>query len=77
MSRYAPGTSYNHTCEADRWFGGYIIGWTVDYYYANSRLRWPRRFRRDAEEAGARRFCKRCDIPFPGDPKQESQGEPS
>lgn len=65
MSRYHPGHSYDHACERDTYFGGYILHWTVDYYYADSRLRFPRRFRRDADEAGARRFCKRWDIPFP------------
>jgi hypothetical protein len=41
------------------------MSWTVDFYYADSRLRYPRRFERDTDEAGARRFCKRWNTPFP------------
>ena len=65
MTRYHTQRSYNHDCEIDFDFGGYWLTWTVDYYYADSRLRYPRQFRRDTDEAGARRFCKRWGIEFP------------
>ena len=65
MTRHHAQRSYNHACEIDRDFGGYWLMWTVDYYYSGSRLRFPRRFRRDADETGARTFCKRWGIEFP------------
>jgi hypothetical protein len=32
--------------------------WTVDFYYPTSRLRHPRGFSRDTNDAGALRFAK-------------------
>ena len=70
MSRYSSSGSYGHECNHvhSRWSDYYELIWTVDYYYADSRLRYPRRFVRLAEEDGARRFCKRWGLLFPGDP---------
>jgi hypothetical protein len=63
MGRYSKGGSYNQNYERT---GGdwYRLYWTVDYYYADSRLRYPRVFTRDTDEAGVRRFCKRWGITF-------------
>lgn len=46
-------------------WGDFTISWTFDRYYADSRLRFPHTYRRDTDEAGAKRFCKRWGIPFP------------
>ena len=64
MSRYSSSSSTgHHAC----WLGEdeYEISWVVDFYYSGSRLRFPRRFRRDTNEAGAKRFCKKWKINFP------------
>ena len=64
MSRYSNSGSTGHTCEyVPSWGGYYRLTWYVDYYY--SRMRYPRRFQRDTDENGARRFCKKWDIEFP------------
>lgn len=42
----------------------YRLSWTVDRYYPDSMLRWPRRCTRDTDEAGARRFAKRWSLKF-------------
>lgn len=50
--------------------GCYRLSWTIDRYYAGSRLRFPTTMRRDTDEKGARRFAKKWDIQFPEkDPK--------
>ena len=41
------------------------LGWTVDYKYPTSRLRYPRGFDRDTDLAGAKRFAKRWRIEDP------------
>ena len=57
MGRYSTSTGYSFKCrKIDS--GIYRISWVVDYYYANSRLRYPRRFSRDTDQRGAERFCK-------------------
>lgn len=38
------------------------LSWTVDFKYASSRLRHPRTYQRDTDEAGAARFAKRWGI---------------
>jgi hypothetical protein len=75
MSRYSPGRSYAHDFKklGDNW---YRLFWFVDYYYSGVRSRFPRQFRRDTDEAGAKRFCKRWNIDMPEpvtkDPSQAS-----
>ena len=44
----------------------YAISWTVDYYYPDSRLRFPRRISRITDEAGVRRFCGKHNLTFIG-----------
>ena len=66
MSRYSTSHSYNHKCNK---FGmdWYRISWTWDRYYTGSRLRHPQSCSRDTDEKGARKFCKKWNIAFPGD----------
>ena len=58
-------SSYGHKCTP-HWFLGpfYRISWCLDRHYSGSRLRFPTCFRRDTDEAGARRFCKKWGIEF-------------
>jgi hypothetical protein len=63
MGRFSSSGSRGHRCRRDG--DGFVISWTVDFYYASSRLCHPRSFRRYTDERGARRFCKRHGIPFP------------
>lgn len=67
MSRYATSYSYGHACRYE--WGVWTISWVVDFYYEGTRGRFPRRFRRETTEAGAKRFCKKhkIDFPAPGD----------
>lgn len=44
---------------------GYRLHWSVDRYYAGSRLRYPRSCTRDTDLAGALRFAKRWNLPRP------------
>lgn len=61
MSRFSSQRSYAHGIQrVDR--VTYIISWAVDRYYGGSRLRYPRVYRRVANEFGARRFAKRHGI---------------
>ena len=67
MSRHRPSGSYGHyirRIESD-WFR---IGWRVDRYYSDSRLRHPIMFNREVDEAGAKRFSARWKIPLPKEP---------
>ena len=63
MGRFSGGGSYDHRVRrfAEDW---YQIYWTVDFYYPDSRLRFPRIFTRNTDERGARRFCKKWGIPW-------------
>lgn len=64
MGRYTPSESYDHRCR--RHSGNFFtISWTVDKYREGCRLRWPATYRRDTDEKGARRFCKKWGIKFP------------
>jgi hypothetical protein len=46
----------------------WIMSWTVDHYYRNSMLRYPRRHTRETEdEKATRRFCKKHNIQFPNE----------
>ena len=45
--------------------GWYRISWTVDRFYAGSRLRHPVSYSRETDKAGAERFCKKHKIKMP------------
>lgn len=61
MSRHGGGRSYGHRAT-ELPDGGYSISWVVDYYYAGSRLRYPRTYHRMTDAVGAAKFCARWDI---------------
>ena len=66
MSRHRASGSYGHRIEVLSFIHGeFRLWWTVDRYYPDSRLRFPRNQSRDADEKGARRFAKRWGILFP------------
>jgi hypothetical protein len=65
MGRHSPGHSYSHNI-VHLGEDEYEISWTVDFYYRDSRLRFPRRVRRLTNEKGALRFCKKWKLEFPG-----------
>lgn len=69
MSRYHSAPAYAFGIQRIGRPGSdhYRMYWTVDFYYASSRLRHPRQFSRDTDERGARRFCKRHDLTMPED----------
>ena len=63
MSRFQSG-SYGHKIHRigrDQ----FRLHWTVDHYYASSRLRHPRVASRDTDKDGAERFAKRWKISMP------------
>lgn len=64
MSRHSSSGSTHHRIQRER-SDEYVISWTVDFYYPGTRGRFPRTFRRDTNEAGARRFAKRWKIAMP------------
>ena len=65
MSRYSSSGSYGHKVQYISYMGGcYRISWTVDFYYSDTRGRFPRKFSRDTDEKGARKFCKKWGIDF-------------
>ena len=41
----------------------YRLSWVVDFKYPSSRLRFPRSYDRDTDEAGANKFAKRWGLP--------------
>ena len=47
----------------------YRLSWVVDRYYEWSRLRHPTGYKRDTDEAGARRFAKKHGIEFKEPPE--------
>lgn len=58
MSRHHSSGSYGHEViyiAPDT----YRISWIVDFYYPNSRLRWPRTFSRLTDEKGVNKFAKK------------------
>lgn len=61
MGRFSPSTSTGHRIRriGSDW---YRLSWTVDFYYPTSRLRHPRGFHRDTDEAGG--YC----LSFPNRP---------
>jgi hypothetical protein len=64
MSRHRSSGSRGHHIER-LCPGCYRLSWTVDRYYATSRLRFPTRYSRDTDEAGAVRFAKKWNVPLP------------
>lgn len=64
MGRFSPSSSYNHHIRSAGG-GDYWISWTIDRYYAGSRLRHPRVFERFTDEAGAKRFAKKWGAEMP------------
>lgn len=61
MGRYGKSKSYRHSA-VDLGAGVFHIGWTVDRYYKNSRLRHAVRFRVSTDKEGAERFARRWGI---------------
>jgi hypothetical protein len=58
MSRHKPSQAKEFGVRRigpDHW----RMSWVVDFYYQNSRLRHPRVFTRDTDDAGAVRFAKK------------------
>jgi hypothetical protein len=64
MSRYSSSGSTQHAIQR---FGSddFRLSWVVDFHYSGSRLRFPRRFTRDTDRAGALRFAKRWGVRMP------------
>ena len=63
MSRHRSAPAYGHSVR--RYSFGYRMQWTVDFYYAGSRMRYPRTFTRDTDAAGAKRFAKKHGLADP------------
>ena len=66
MSRFN-SYGYGHFCKRREYSGivWYDIGWSWDKYYTNSKLRYPQQIIRQTDEKGAKKFCKKWDIPLP------------
>lgn len=58
MSRYRSAGSHSQSVSNPAW-GCYRLHWTVDRYYAGSRLRHPRSCHRDIDLAGTVKFALR------------------
>jgi len=68
MSRHRVQRSEQHHIER-MGHDDYRISWVVDRYYAGSRLRFPTRYSRDTDAAGARRFARKWKINVPSEPQ--------
>lgn len=68
MGRFSGNPSTGHKIQR---FGrdDFLISWTVDRYIAGSRLRWPTRYSRWTNRAGAERFAKKWDVTMPPEPE--------
>jgi hypothetical protein len=64
MSRHRVAKSYGHTIRR-LVSGDYRLHWTIDRYYAGSRLRHPTGYNRDTDRAGAERFAKKHNVKMP------------
>ena len=62
MRMHSNSGAYGFKCRKIDFSGIYRMVWVVDYYYADSRLRFPRPFSRDTDQRGAERFCKKHNI---------------
>jgi hypothetical protein len=69
VGRYSPNLSRSHKIQR-LCRDCYRLSWTVDRYYSGSRLRFPTRYTRDTDEAGARRFAKKWGAAMP--PEKET-----
>jgi len=61
VSRYRSSGSYGHKALG-MGHGDWKLMWVVDYYYPDSRLRYPRSFSRYTDEEGAKRFRRKWEI---------------
>ncbi len=78
MSRYSSSGGKNYVCRKignDQY--GYKISWMVDYYYAGSRLRYPRSFSRITDLKGAMRFCRKHRIDIKDTLSKQDPATPS
>lgn len=66
MGRYSSNESYSQSIQR-LCHDCYRLSWTVDRYYAGSRLRFPTAYTRDTDHAGAVRFAKKWDLEPPED----------
>jgi len=64
MGKYSSDGAYGFKVQKIDPSGIYRLYWTVDYYYSDSRLRYPRAFSRDTNQQGAERFCRKHGIPL-------------
>ena len=67
MSRHNSSKAYGFRLQhfgVDHW----RMFWTVDFYYATSRIRFPRVLSRDTDTDGAKRFAKRHGLSAPPQP---------
>ena len=61
MGRYSKSNAYSFNIKKID-IETYILSWIVDYYYSNSRLRFPRRFSRVTNRRGAIKFSKKHNV---------------
>ena len=65
--RHRQQRSFGHECRPlIRGSSNYKISWAVNRYCKGSRLRFPTKYSRTTDEAGARRFCRRWGLPWEG-----------
>ncbi len=67
MSRFSGTNSHSFSCRRFMFMGVPVwrMSWSVDRYYADSPLRYPRRYSRDTEdEKAAKEFCRKHSIAF-------------
>lgn len=62
MGRYTSSSAYHFRIKQEG-VDDYRMSWVVDFYYADSRLRYPRLFSRYTNQKGAERFCKKHNLP--------------
>jgi hypothetical protein len=76
VSRYGGGGAYGHAIVLmSAAHGEYRLYWTVDRYYPDSRLRFPRQCVRDTNRKGAEKFAKRWGCKMPEEPSEPGGGE--
>ncbi len=51
--------------------GDWVVSWVVDFYYSDSRLRFPRRFTRITDEAGMIKFANKHSLAQPNQDSSE------
>lgn len=72
MSRFGPQKAYSFRL---RRMGRdhYRMSWTIDKYYPESTLRFPKVYERDTDTDGAARFAKRHRLEFTPDPQESDR----